>query len=48
VNPWGEIIAEAGTEPEVIYADLDMAEVETARHRVPSILQDHDFTIAKA
>jgi hypothetical protein len=27
VNPWGEVIAEAGTEPATIIADLDLAQV---------------------
>jgi predicted amidohydrolase len=48
VNPWGEIVAEAGTQPEVIVADLDMGEVDAARRRVPSITQEYDFTVTRA
>lgn len=40
IAPWGEVIADAGTEPGVIYADLDMAAVASARARVPAL--DHD------
>ncbi len=47
VNPWGEIIAEAGTEPGVIVADLDLTQVDTARRRIPSLSQNFDFTVAK-
>jgi deaminated glutathione amidase len=47
VNPWGEIIAEAGTAPEVIVADLDLAQVETARRRIPSLAQNFDFTVSR-
>ncbi len=36
VSPWGEILAEGGTEPSVILADLDLTEVATARARVPA------------
>jgi predicted amidohydrolase len=48
VNPWGEIVAEAGTQPEVIVAELDLAEIDKARRRVPSITQNHDFTVTRA
>lgn len=47
VNPWGEVIAEAGTQPGVIIADLDLSEVDTARRRIPSLSQDFDFTVTR-
>ena len=37
IGPWGEILADAGTEPGVAFADLDMGRVEEARRRVPSL-----------
>ncbi len=40
VAPWGEVLADAGTEPGVIYADLDLDAVGKTRARVPSL--DHD------
>lgn len=43
VAPWGEILAEAGTEPGVIVADIDTALVQDARARVPSLLHDRAF-----
>ena len=43
VAPWGEILAEAGTEPGVILADIDPAAVTSARSRVPSLRHDRDF-----
>lgn len=46
VNPWGEVIAEAGTEPATIIADLDLAQVAEARRRIPSITQNHEFKVA--
>src|SRR5262249_33875880 len=39
VDPWGCILAEGDTEPGVIFADIDPAEVATARGRIPSL--DH-------
>lgn len=44
VAPWGEVLADAGTEPGVIYADLDMAEVARARARVPALSHDRPYT----
>ncbi|MBV9570085.1 MAG: carbon-nitrogen hydrolase family protein [Alphaproteobacteria bacterium] len=44
VSPWGDILAEAATEPCVITADIDTAEVEAARARVPSLLHGRAFS----
>lgn len=38
--PWGEVLADAGTEPGVTLVDIDLAEVEKARARVPSLTHD--------
>jgi predicted amidohydrolase len=46
VGPWGDVLAEAGTEPAVIVADLDLAQVAQARRRIPSIHQEHAFEVA--
>jgi predicted amidohydrolase len=43
VAPWGEIVAEAGEEPDVIVAELDLAKGAEARGRVPSLGHDRDF-----
>ncbi|MCU0829128.1 MAG: carbon-nitrogen hydrolase family protein [Tabrizicola sp.] len=43
VAPWGEVLADAGTEPGVTFVDLDLAKVEEARHRIPSLTHDRDF-----
>ena len=43
IAPWGEILAEAGTDPCVIVADIDMAAVADARVRVPSLQHDRPF-----
>jgi len=39
VGPWGEVLADAGTEPGVICVDLDRKAVEDARRRIPSLWQ---------
>jgi predicted amidohydrolase len=43
IAPWGEILADAGTEPGVTLVDLDLAEVDKARGRVPSLSHDRGF-----
>jgi GAF domain-containing protein len=48
VNPWGEIIAEAGVDPAVIVADIAPSEVAAARQRIPSLQHDRPFQIGRA
>lgn len=43
VAPWGEVLADAGAEPGVIWVDLDRAAVAHARGRVPSLDHDRPF-----
>ena len=35
VDPWGEVVAEAGTDEEVLVADLDLALVPSTRSSFP-------------
>jgi predicted amidohydrolase len=39
VDPWGSVLAEAGTDEEVLVADLDLASVARTRSSFP-ILAD--------
>jgi predicted amidohydrolase len=43
VSPWGEVLADGGTETGITYVDLDPEAVAHARHRVPSLTHDRDF-----
>jgi predicted amidohydrolase len=45
VDPWGRVLAEGTTEPGVIFADIDPAEVALARSRVPSLQHGRRFEI---
>ena len=47
VDPWGRIIAEGGTEPGLIMAEIDPALVAEARARVPSLEHGRRFEIAE-
>ena len=44
ISPWGEVLADAGTDPGVTIIDLDFSEVPRARARIPSLTHDRDFT----
>jgi predicted amidohydrolase len=49
VSPWGEIVAEAAdAQPTVIVADVNPAEVQEARARIPSLQHDRPFEISRA
>ncbi len=43
VGPWGEVLADGGTEVGIITVDLDLSQVAQARRRVPSLRHDRDF-----
>ncbi|MGO9484865.1 MAG: carbon-nitrogen hydrolase family protein [Rhodomicrobium sp.] len=45
ISPWGEIIAEAGTEPGVIVADIDASEVDRVRARIPALDHTRGFKV---
>ena len=45
VDPWGEILADGGAEPGVIYADIDLAQVAKVRSRIPSLKNERPFTL---
>jgi predicted amidohydrolase len=47
VDPWGRILAEGGTEPGVVIAEIDPAEVAKARGRVPSLNNGRRFELVE-
>ncbi|MGH6683719.1 MAG: carbon-nitrogen hydrolase family protein [Pseudolabrys sp.] len=47
VDPWGSILAEGGTEPGVVMAEIDLAEVAKARARIPSLQHGRRFEIVE-
>jgi deaminated glutathione amidase len=49
VAPWGEIVADAGgVHPAVIVADVNSADVQEARKRIPSLQHDRPFQVVHA
>ncbi|MEM9668155.1 MAG: carbon-nitrogen hydrolase family protein [Pseudomonadota bacterium] len=46
ISPWGEIIVEAeGDAPGVIWADIDLDAVKSARSRIPALSLDVDYEL---
>ena len=43
IAPWGEVIADGGSEAGITMVDLDLAEVANARSRVPSLTNGREF-----
>ena len=44
VDPWGEVLTDAGEEPGVVSADIDPARVAKARAAIPSLVHDREFS----
>lgn len=43
IAPWGDIIAQASTKKCVIFADIDLGDVDKARARVPSLVKTQEI-----
>ena len=48
VDPWGRILAEGGTEPGLIMAEIDPALVSDVRARIPTLQHRRSFTVEVA
>jgi predicted amidohydrolase len=47
VDPWGRILAEGGTEPGVVMAQVEPSEVVAARSRIPSLHHGRRFELVE-
>ncbi len=47
IDPWGRILAEGGTEPGVVMAEIDPAEVVAARAKIPSLNHGRRFELVE-
>jgi predicted amidohydrolase len=45
IDPWGKVLADAGTAEGIITADLDLNEVGKARGKLPSLTHDRNFNL---
>ena len=48
ISPWGEILAEAGTDPCVLTVDIDVAQSAATRARIPALVHARSFTLKSA
>ena len=46
VDPWGRVLADGGSTEGVAVAEIDLAQVELTRSRIPSLQHDRPYTIA--
>ncbi len=45
VDPWGRVVAEGGTEPGVVMAEIAPADIVAARNRIPSLQHGRRFEV---
>lgn len=45
INPWGDILAEAGETEEIIYAEIDLALQSETRQVMPSLMHDRQYKL---
>lgn len=43
IDPWGKVLADGGEAPGVVYADIDLAQVEKVRGMLPALMHDRPF-----
>ncbi len=46
VNPWGEVLADGGEGPGIVYAEIDVARVAKVRGMIPSLMHDRRYETA--
>lgn len=46
IDPWGRVLADCGTEPGIITAEIDLGLVAETRRRIPSLQHDRAFAPA--
>ena len=45
VDPWGEILADGGARPGIVYAEIDLSKVDKARKMIPALKHDRAFIL---
>ena len=45
IDPWGNVLADAGEGEGIIHADLDLTMIDKARKRIPSLSNDRDWAL---
>lgn len=45
VGPWGDVLADGGTDPGITYVDIDTAAALDARRKIPSLQHDRAYSL---
>jgi predicted amidohydrolase len=45
VSPWGEVLAEAGEDPQILLADIDLSLCAETRAKIPSLKHGRKFEV---
>lgn len=45
VGPWGDVLADGGLEPGIVYVDIDTAEAAKTRTMIPALKHDRAYTL---
>jgi deaminated glutathione amidase len=48
ISPWGEVLAEAGDDPDILMLEFDPALSATTRARIPALVHARDFALKQA
>lgn len=48
VDPWGEVLADGGEAPGIVYAEIDLKRVPKVRRMMPSLEHDREFSLPSA
>lgn len=46
LNPWGEVLADGGSNAGIVHAKIDLDEVNAARTRIPSLEHDRQYVLS--
>jgi deaminated glutathione amidase len=44
IDPWGQVLADGGTDPGIVYADLSLDAVADARRRIAALTHDRPYS----
>ena len=47
VDPWGNVLADGGTEPGVVHAEIDLDLVPATAQRIPSLSHDQTYRVVR-
>lgn len=43
IDPWGKVLCDGGEGEGIVIADIDLAEIASARNKIPALTHDREF-----